>query len=834
MAPEGSCYTSRMAWLRVDGRQHEVVVDGDRSLLEVLRSELGITAPKYGCGEGQCGACAVLLDGSPVLACSVPLHEAVGRRVTTAAGLAEEGLHPVQQAFCEVGALQCGYCTPGMVVEAAALLARHPDPSEADIAAALDGHICRCGGYPRILRAVRRAAEIARGAAPTELPEDPPAPALEARHAPWDRLPPERRAGFEVLGPGAIVVAPPSPSRWGAPKGGAWIHAAPDGTITAFTGKVEVGQGTRTGLVAVVAEELKVPMERVRLVMGDTDVCPFDMGTFGSRSTPDVVPDMRRAAATLRALLDREPLGTESRVLEVVSGEVPLAPAAAWTTAGRELPRRGLRAAVTGARIFPHDVVRPGMLHGRVLRPPAFGATLVRVDLSGAEALPGVTVVREGDLVAVAAPTRAEAAASLAAIEATWRTTPQPGEGDLEAYLRANPVDSFGWESVVHEEEGDVDAAFAASDTRLQATYTAAYIAHVPIETRCAVAEWSGERVTVWIGSQRPFGVRAEVAGRLGIAEARVRVIVPDTGDGFGGKHVGDFAAHAARLARVAGKPVRVAWSREEEFTWGYLRPAAVMDLRAGLRDGRLTAWEHRNLNAGTAGLRTPYAVHSAGHHFQPAASPLRQGAYRALAATVNHFARESAMDELATAIGEDPVAFRLHHLADERLSAVLTAAAERIGWGRDPGPGHGLGIALGFEKGGRVATTAEVAVVAGRVIVLRLVTASECGAIINHDALRAQVEGCAVMGLGGALFEAVHFEGGRILNPRLSQYRVPRFHDMPATEVVLLDRPDLPSAGAGESPIVCIAPALANAIHAATGRRLRRLPLAPNGVLED
>ena len=329
--------------------------------------------------------------------------------------------------------------------------------------------------------------------------------------------------------------------------------------------------------------------------------------------------------------------------------------------------------------------------------------------------------------------------------------------------------------------------------------------------------------------------MREELAEALDVPEEQVRVIVPDTGAGFGGKHTGEAAIEAARLARASGRPVSVTWTRQEEFTWAYFRPAAVIDVRSGATsDGVLTAWEFTNINSGDAGIRCPYEIANQRIDFRPADPPLRQGSYRALAATANHFARESHMDELAHEVGIDPLALRLRHLKDDRLAAVFQAAAEAAGLGRTPrDPGHGIGIAGGSEKDARVATCVEVRVDAdGRVEVVRVVTAFECGAIVNPDGLVNQIEGATVMGLGGALFEAIHFENGEILNPSLSTYRVPRFTDVPPIDVILIDRKDISPAGAGETPIVAVAPALANAIFDAVGRRLRSMPLIPDGLV--
>jgi CO/xanthine dehydrogenase Mo-binding subunit/aerobic-type carbon monoxide dehydrogenase small subunit (CoxS/CutS family) len=827
----------------VNGVERDVPLEPDRSLLHVLREELDLTGAKYGCGEGECGACTVLLDGEPVRACVTSIGEVGDRPITTIEGLAGDdrtaggALHAVARAFLEAGAMQCGYCTPGMVVAATALLAETPRPDEATIAETLDGNLCRCGAYPRIVRAVRRASELMdEGSAPTRAGGSPIGGDLPRPSTPWDLTPVEERGHFDLLPDGLVVVLDPAGSgdegSWSTTRD-AWIHLGVDGRVIAFTGKVDVGQDNRTALRLLVAAELRVPLDSVRLVMGDTDVCPFDMGTFGSRSMPDAATVLRAAAAAAREVLAAgAPVPGERRV-EVVPAPDPKAmpPLPAVTDAGE----RGDVGTVTGARRFPSDLTRPGIRHGWILRPPAFGATLRSLYVRDAEALPGITVVRDGGFVGVVASDPGAAGRALRAIRAEWDPAPpQPSEADLVEHLRSHPVEAEGWEGTFRDEVGDVVRALGEADLMLERTYTTAYIAHVPLETRVALAEWDGDRLTVWTGTQRPFGVRWEVAAALGVPESAVRVIVPDAGGGYGGKHSGEVAIEAARLARAAGAPVKVRWSREEEFTWAYFRPAAVIDVRSGVRDGVLTAWEFTNLNSGAAGIGSPYGIANRRIVHQPAASPLRQGSYRALAATANHFARESHVDEVAHELGEDPLAFRVRHLADERLVGVLEAAAERAGWGSgEPSPGSALGIACGVEKDAYVATCAEVRVDAdGRLRVLRIVTAFDCGAIVDPDNLVNQIEGATVMGLGGALTERIRFEGGRISNPRLSEYRVPRFTDVPPIEVVLLDRPDVPPAGAGETPIVAVAPALANAIFAACGVRLRSMPLAPDGIV--
>jgi isoquinoline 1-oxidoreductase len=337
----------------------------------------------------------------------------------------------------------------------------------------------------------------------------------------------------------------------------------------------------------------------------------------------------------------------------------------------------------------------------------------------------------------------------------------------------------------------------------------------------------------VWTGSQRPFAVREELAQAFRIPNSKVRVIIPDTGSAYGGKHTGDAAIEAARLAKATGKPVKVIWSREEEFTWAYFRPSGVIDVKSGVTsDGLITAWEFDNYNSGPAAIGTPYNIPNQRIEYHPIDPPLRQGSYRGLAAPANHFAREVHMDELAHAVGMDPLQFRLKNMNDPRLRAVFQAAANKFGWGKEKSsPTRGFGIAGGFEKGGYVANCVEVAVDGGEVSVRQVSEAFECGAIVNPQGLDNQITGAIVQAIGGALFEAIHFDNGRILNPHLAEYRVPRFSDVPKIEVEMINRKDLPPAGAGETPLMGIAPAISNAVFSATGVRLRSLPMAPDGL---
>lgn len=678
-----------------------------------------------------------------------------------------------------------------------------------------------------------------------------------------------RRSLLQGAGAGILLtVLPQSASgQWGS-RGDlpilARIHIGSDGVITAMTGKVEGGQGARTELTQAAAEELQVSPERVNLVMGDTDKVPNDGITAGSRTTPDTVPAMRRGAAAARGLLitmaarewnvDRknirvsggaatapgaggkltyadlaaeaqeEPDGPTAQALQdEIPDDVDLEAVDDWETLGEPVSRPNGREIVTGAHRYPSDIKRPGMLYGKVLRAPYYRGRLVDVDTSVAENMDGVSVVRDGDFVGVAAPTKHRARQAIGALEdaATWEKSELPPSSEIYEFLRENaderPQSPFG------------DAVSASAESR-SATYHAAYIAHAPLETRAGTAEWNDGEVTAWLHTRNPFGCRAQLARELGLSQDAVHVRVPDYGGGFGGNHSAAAGLEAARISRAVGKPVKVEWTRPEEFKLGYFRPAAVTDAEASVDDdGNLTSWFFMTYNAGGSAVNSPYTVDRKKSGTVNAPSPLAQGSYRALAATANNFAREAFMDEMAEAAGRDPLEFRMAHLDNDRLRTVLGDAAERFGWreSRNSGrPGVGAGLACGIEKGSVVACCAEVAVDDGDISVERVCQSFECGAILNPENLRAQVEGCIVMGLGAVLREEARFDEEKLLNPRFSQYRVPRFSDLPDMDINLIDRPEADPAGAGETPIIAIAPAVANAVYDATGQRVHELPM--------
>lgn len=731
------------------------------------------------------------------------------------------------------------------------------------------------------MKTLRNNAE--RGMMSDELNSDSP---LITHHSSL----PSRRDLFRLLGAGVLMLvalpdvadAQESVSGGGGRRRGgnampqnigAWLHIDTNGAVTVYTGKTEVGQNIRTSLAQAVAEELRVPLAAIQIVMADTALTPYDAGTFGSRTTPNMSPQLRIAAANAReVLLDLAAaqwqvergaitmadgkavhapthrtltygeLCKGQKMAQTLNANVALTPPAQWKIMGTSAPKADGRAFVTGRHQYTSDMKREGLLVGKILRPAAFHATLKSLDAGAAKAIPGVTVIQDGDFVGVTAPSAPIAMRALAALKAEWQTVPQPSGQTLYEQSRPRSTQAKAEENAPRLAQHTPKLAqdiqkpeIGADGHTIKATYTIAYIAHAPLEPRAALAEWQGDHLTVWTGTQSPFGVRSELAAYFHLPEEQIRVIVPDTGSGYGGKHKGDAALEAARLSRAAGKPVKLVWTREEEFTWAYFRPAGVIDITATAQtDGTLTHWEHDNYNSGPSGIRAPYDVPGQRTEFHRAQAPLREGSYRGLAATANHFARESHIDDLAHAVKLDPLAFRLKNLKDERMRGVLLAAATRFGWDkRKAAPGRGFGLACGSEKGSYVATCVELTTdkTSGKVQLTRIVTAFECGAIVNPVHLQNQVEGAVVQGIGGALFEAIHFEAGKIVNPHFAQYRLPRFADVPPLDIVLVDRKDLPSEGAGETPIVAIAPAIRNAIFEATGQKLAAMPLLSNGL---
>jgi nicotinate dehydrogenase subunit B len=653
----------------------------------------------------------------------------------------------------------------------------------------------------------------------------------------------------------------------------AYLLIGADGRVTVYSGKIEMGQGVMTSLAQMAAEELAVDVGVVDMVLGDTDRCPTDMGTFGSLTTRMFGPALRAAAADARSVLvtlaaarlgvPKERL-IASRGVITVSGEerrhvsygelskgqhivrtvgtaAVLKAARDFEVMGRSLPRIDARDKVTGAAQFAADIRLPGLQYAAVLRPPAHGAVLKRIDTSAAR-LEGITLVQHDDLVAVLHADADAAAAALERVDAEW-TIPEPavdteriGDHLLGA---AEPKDST--------RRGDLDGARGRATRLFESTYRKGYVAHAPIETHAAVAQVGGGRAIVWASTQTPFPTRDRVAKALGLDPKDVRVITPYVGGGFGGKSADRQAVEAARLAQLTGKPVQVAFSRAEEFFLDTFDPAAVVTLASGLdRDGRIAFWDYCVYGAGERGTAHVYdipalRIRSAGAMSYdpsvpaPRLHPFAVGPWRAPGANMNVYAAESQIDLMAAAAGVDPVAFRLRHLSDPRMRSTLQAAATAFGWQAAPGPsGRGVGVACSTDAGSYVATLAEVAVDAhsGEIRVKRIVCAQDMGIVVNPDGAKMQIEGGLTMGLGYTLAEELQFRGGEILDRNFDSYRLPRFSWVPHIEAVLVANDTVPPQGGGEPAITTTGAVIANAVYDATGARPLRLPMTPVRVL--
>ncbi len=680
-------------------------------------------------------------------------------------------------------------------------------------------------------------------------------------------------AGLYVMIPVEILLAQEPerlPARAGYPTDfNAYLRIGPDGRVTGYAGKVELGQGAMTALAQLLAEELDVPYERVTMVLGDTELCPWDMGTFGSLTVRQFGPVFRAAAAEARAALlemASEKLGVPVQDLEVRDGIVrerrnpERAVSYGELVAGRRIERRVSHATVkapgafqilgtapsrkdglekvTGRAIYAGDVRLPGLLRARILRPPAHGAVLRELDTSEAEKIPGVQIVRDGNFVAVLHPQWDLADQALKRIRAKFEFQEVPlDDSNIFEHLVKNAPPPH----TVHQ-QGDLAVGEKLAQIRLEATYLNSYVAHAPLETHSATAVVQGGKVTVWAGTQTPFRLKTQIAETLKIPEQNVRVITPYVGGGFGGKSASQQALEAARLAQLTGRPVQVVWDRAEEFFYDTFRPAAVVKIRAGLdAEQRLVFWDFYVYCAGDREAQQFYDIPhqrtlaSGGWGSNPPGlHPFVVGPWRAPSVNTNTFARESHIDALAAQAGIDPVEFRMRHLRDPRMRRVLEAAASKFGWKPMKLPsGRGVGVSCAMYLGTYTAMMAEIEIDrnSGEIRVQRVVLAQDQGLVVNPDGSRQQMEGGIMMGLGYALTEEVRFRGRMVLDRNFDTYRIPRFSWMPRIETVLIENPEAPASGCGEPPIVNVGAVVANAFYDATGVRLYQLPMTPERV---
>jgi nicotinate dehydrogenase subunit B len=692
-----------------------------------------------------------------------------------------------------------------------------------------------------------------------------------------DGLP--RRDFFKLLGGGVFIFLrpwkaldlPPLPAeqRQSLPKDyNAFLRIAEDGTVTCYTGKVEMGQGVITSLPQMMAEELNVPVEKIKMVMGDTDLCPYDQGTWGSLTTRVFGPFMRSAAAEAKGvLMDMAAAKLEVPVaqLEVKDGIISdtknpgksvtygqlskgqriekfldVKPAVEdykkYTYVGKSYNHSDAVLKVTGEAKYTGDLKLPGMVFARILRPPSHGAKLKSVDFSGAEKVTGTKVVRDGDFIAVINENRDKADEAIVKIKADYSFN-ELKVNDKTLFDRMLKADSS---SDTLNSVGDLEAGRKLCDKTFESEYRDPYVAHTAIETHTALASIENGKLTVWASSQSPFGLKSDLVKELGFTADNVRVIVPFIGGGFGGKGEHLQGIEAAKIARLAGKPVMLVWTREEEFFEDTFHPAGVVKIKSGIdKEGLIKYWDYNVFYSGSRGSETLYSVPNTKttHHEQKDGAeqihPFGTGAWRAPNNNTNTFARETQIDIMAAAAGIDPLEFRLKNLKDRHLIDCLKAVADKFGY--VPGKGKGIGMAIGTDAGAWVAHMAEVKVDknTGKINVVRVACAQDMGMCVNPQGATIQMEGCIMMGLGYALSEEVMFEGGDIKSKGFDTYTIPHFSWLPQIQTVILDRMSEPPQGGGEPAIIGIGAVLANAVFNATGARLYQMPFTPERVLE-
>jgi len=643
------------------------------------------------------------------------------------------------------------------------------------------------------------------------------------------------------------------------------IRIEPDGSVTAFSGKIEFGQGIRTAFAQLVANELDVPVERVRVVLGDTAQVPFDFGTFGSNSVAQEAPALRLAAAfARRSLIGRASahLGIPATRLDTRGGTIgdgngkrvsyadlvrdaplagavpddePLLPPDRWRHIGKPLSRIEARDIVTGRARYTADVRPAGLARGAIARPPTRGARATRVDDQAARRVPGViAVVHDGDIVGVVAEREEQARAAADALEIDWET-PQRERSETQV--------------VPMREDAGTEAALASAALTRSATYTLPSISSASIGPSAAVVDVRPDGATVYAGTHRPFGLRDAVAGSVGLAKESVRVMPQMSSGTYGRSSAPDVSVEAAVLSKHAHRPVLVQWSRAEEFAYSPSRPEAVLEVTAGLdASGRIVAWrydEHTNVHtaagpdprvaAMTSGRNAvpPYTIPSARVVLHVEPTPLRTANFRSLAAAENVFAIESFVDELAHASQQDPLAFRLRHSDDPRLRRVMERVADVSGYGKKLPARHGHGFACTLYHGTYVAQVAEVEVAAsGAVRVLRVWCVVDPGLVINPDGVRNQVEGGIQQSASWTLLEELRHKDGRVATTSWDTYPIATFRDAPESIQVLVEGDaSAPSTGVGEPGAVPTSAAIANAVFAACGARVREVPLTPQRV---
>jgi isoquinoline 1-oxidoreductase beta subunit len=851
--------------LEINGDTYEVNVEPDTPLLWVIREHLGLTGTKYGCGIGRCGTCTVLVDGKARRSCQMPVKQAQGKKIVTIEGIPED--HPIKRAWVAEQVPQCGYCQPGQIVQAVALLSENPNPSDADIERSMRGVLCRCGTYRRIKRAIRRAAE-------GDLPLSEGV--ISSKSVGADSL----FIGLLPTPPGGVPVM--------AKTKDSWIKISPDGIITVVIPKSEMGQGVATSLPMIVADELGAEWEKVRVefaLAGDSYKDPVRgvQITGGSTSVRNLFVPLRKLAAAARTMLVRaaaqswgvpegechafggkvihKPTGRALSFGELASKasnlEVPQDPTlkgeGEFIFIGKGVPRADIPDKVNGRTRFGIDSFHDGMLYASVVRPPAYGAKPASYDPKKAADIPGVrSVVPITSGIAVCADSIEAAWKGRKALEVQWSdgNWPQWNDDHLNDALMKH-LESNG---VIAKNEGSVDEAISGARKKVEATYILPYLSHVPLEPMNALAYVKEDRCDVWASTQAQSLSHIVAAEASGLKMDQVFIHTTYLGGGFGRRLEADFVREAVEISKLVGKPIKLIWTREEDFKNDFYRPVNATSAVGALdADGKLIAWDHKIVAPSIyarvrpqemAGEIDPPAVEGLVNmdyqvpnfrvRYVPFEAPVPVGFWRSVGSSHNAFTVECFVDELAHASGKDPLEFRLELLeGNYRVQRLLKAVAEDCGWGKSLPEGVGRGLAYHFCFGTQVAQVAEVSVDkgTGTVKVHRIFCAVDCGKVVHPDIARAQIEGGVLMGLSAALKEAVSFDGGGVATSNFDNYDLLRIHEAPEVNVRFVES-DAPMGGLGEPGLPPVAPAVANAIFAASGARVRHLPITPEAVL--
>lgn len=816
-----------MPRLRVNGQDRDVEADADTPLLYVLRDQLGLKGTKYGCGVGVCGICTIMIDGTPQHSCMVPLHKAAGRSITTIEGLAQVPDHPVIAAWTAEQVPQCGYCQPGQILAASALLAEHPDPSDAQIDAAMSEVLCRCGAYERIRRAIRTAAGPVQG---------------------WDR---------------SAEIA--SRTERDCHRLNAFVSVCRDGMVEVTVARTEMGQGIATAAAMLVAEEMEVSLDRVGITFAPAATVyanPLfgNQSTSGSASVRGAWEQMRVAGAQAREMLraaaaeawhvPREQCRAQAGAIVHADGRQtnygelaraasdmkpprnpPLKSPEAFTLIGTPTPRIDVPDMTRGRTVYGIDFSVPNMKVAVVARCPTFGGRAARYDATRTRAIDGVRDVIEIEPgIAVVADDFWSAQRGRAALAIEW----EPGDlATLDSKgIRAQLRNAVTKKGRTVRDDGDALRALKRTDKVIEALYETPYLAHACLEPMNCVADVHPDRCEVWVGTQAQSSARATAASVSGLALSAVSVHTLNAGGGFGRRLENDFVAEAVAISKAIGLPAQVLWTRDDDLQHDFYRPANCVMFQAAAADADVQAWFQRIAGPEFAlsGIDIPYAIPNLRVETKAVDPGIPTGAWRSVGASQNAFGIECFIDELASQAGVDPIEFRLRLLANApHHREVLALAAQKANWGSPLPAGQGRGVAVYKSYRSWVAEVAEVEVIDGKIRVLRVVCAIDCGFVVNPDGVVAQLEGAVAQALSAALKEKITIADGAVIERNFRDYPLLTLAEMPTVDVHIVPSNEAPR-GVGEPGIPPLAPAVANAVFAATGVRLRRLPLSLHG----